>query len=42
VGVTTAAQLLVAVGDNPERVRSETALAKLCGVAPPQASSGKT
>lgn len=42
VGVVTAAQLLVAVGDNPERVRSEAALAKLCGVAPLQASSGKT
>lgn len=42
VGVITAAQLLVAVGDNPERLHSEAALAKLCGVAPLQASSGKT
>ena len=42
VGAVTAAQLLVAVGDNPERIRSEAALAKLCGVAPLQASSGKT
>lgn len=42
VGVITAAQLLVTVGDNPERIRSEAALAKLCGVAPLQASSGKT
>ena len=42
VGALTAAQLLVAVGDNPQRIRSEAALAKLCGVAPMQASSGKT
>ncbi len=42
VGAITAAQLLVAVGDNSERIRSEAALAKLCGVAPLQASSGKT
>ena len=42
VGVHTAAILLVAVGDNPQRVRSEAAFAHLCGVAPIQASSGKT
>lgn len=42
VGVHTAAILLVAVGDNPHRVRSEAAFAHLCGVAPIQASSGKT
>jgi len=42
VGAVTAAQLLTAVGDNPDRIRSEAALAKLCGVAPLQASSGKT
>jgi len=42
VGAITAAQLLTAVGDNPERIHSEAALAKLCGVAPLQASSGKT
>jgi transposase len=42
VGVHTAAILLVAVGDNPHRVRSEAASAHLCGVAPIQASSGKT
>jgi transposase len=29
-------------GDNPERVRSEAAWARLCGVAPVPASSGKT
>ncbi len=42
VGVDTAAILLVAAGDNAERVRSEAAWAHLCGVAPLQASSGKT
>ena len=41
VGVDTAAALLVAAGDNPERLRSETAWAHLCGVAPIEASSGK-
>jgi transposase len=42
VGTHTAAILLIAVGDNPGRVRSEAAFAHLCGVAPLQASSGKT
>jgi transposase len=37
-----AAILLVAAGDNPERLRSEAAWAHLCGVAPIPASSGKT
>jgi transposase len=34
--------LLVAAGDNPERIRSQAAWAHLCGVAPIEASSGKT
>lgn len=42
VGIDTAAILLVAAGDNPQRLRSEAAWAHLCGVAPIQASSGKT
>jgi transposase len=42
VGFTTAAKLLVAAGDNPERLKSEAAFAHLCGVAPIPASSGKT
>ena len=42
VGFDTAAKLLVAAGDNPERIRSEAAFAHLCGVAPIPASSGKT
>ncbi len=42
VGAETAAMLLVAAGDNPQRIRSEAAWAHLCGVAPIPASSGKT
>jgi transposase len=42
VGIDTAAILLVAAGDNPQRLRSEAAFAHLCGVAPIEASSGKT
>jgi transposase len=42
VGTHTAALLLVAAGDNAERIRSEAAFAHLCGVAPIHASSGKT
>ena len=41
VGTGTAAALLVATGDNPDRLRSEPAWAHLCGVAPIEASSGK-
>lgn len=42
VGPQTAATLLAVAGDNPERLRSEAALASLCGVNPLEASSGKT
>ena len=42
VGIDTAAVLLVAAGDNADRVRSEAAWANLCGVAPLPATSGKT
>ena len=38
----TAAEMLLLVGDNPERIHSEAAFAKLCGVCPIPASSGKT
>ena len=41
VGPDTAAALLVAAGDNPERLHSEAAWAHLCGAAPIRASSGK-
>src|ERR687886_1199433 len=42
MGTHTAAALLLAAGDNPERLRTEAAFAHLCGVAPIPASSGKT
>ena len=42
VGTDIAGALLVAAGDNLERLRSEAAFASLCGVAPIPASSGKT
>ncbi|MER7244737.1 IS110 family transposase [Kribbella sp. NPDC000426] len=42
VGVEIAGQFLVTVGDNTARIRSEAAFAKLCGVAPQPASSGRT
>lgn len=41
IGATTAAEILLVVGDNAERIRSEAAFAKLCGVCPVPASSGK-
>jgi len=42
VGPQTAATLLVTAGDNADRLRSEAALAALCGASPLEASSGKT
>jgi len=42
VGVDTAAEMLIVAGDNIDRVRSEPAWARLCGVAPIPASSGLT
>ena len=42
VGPDTAAALLVAAGDNPERMKSERSFAALCGASPVQASSGQT
>ena len=41
VGIDTAATLLVAVGQDPRRLKSEAAFAHMCGVAPIPASSGK-
>ena len=38
----TAAEMLLLVGDNPERIHSEAAFAKLCAACPIPASSGKT
>jgi transposase len=42
VGPDTAGALLVAAGDNPERLVTEQAFAALCGASPVQASSGNT
>jgi len=42
VGPDTAAALLMAAGDNPERMRSEAAWAHLCRVSPLPAGSGRT
>jgi transposase len=42
MGVDTTSALLVTIGDNPDRLRSEAAFARLCGVASIPASSGKT
>ena len=41
IGVDPAGQLLVTAGDNPQRLRSEAAVAHLCGAAPIPASSGR-
>jgi len=41
VGPEVAGQLLATAGDNPDRLRSEAALAHLCGAAPIPASSGR-
>jgi len=42
IGTDTEAEILIVVGDNPRRIHSEAALAKLAGVSPVPASSGKT
>ena len=42
LGPDTAASLLVAAGDNPDRLHTERSWAHLCGVTPIPASSGKT
>ena len=42
VGPDSGAALLIAAGDNPERLRHEASYAALCGVSPVEASSGNT
>ncbi|MEV4826142.1 transposase [Micromonospora sp. NPDC049274] len=42
VGADTGGRLLVAAGDNPERLHHESAFAHLCGVAPIPFFSGMT
>ena len=41
VGTDVGTAILVAAGDNPERLKNEATFAKLCGVSPLDASSGK-
>lgn len=41
VGPDVASILLIAAGDNPERLTTEAAFAALCGASPVEASSGK-
>ena len=41
VGTDVASAILVAVGDDPERLKNESTFANLCGVSPLDASSGK-
>jgi transposase len=42
IGPDTAAEMLIVFGDNPQRITSEAAFAKLCGTCPIPASSGQT
>ena len=41
IGADTAAERLIIFGDNPDRIHSEAAFAKLCGACPIPASSAK-
>ena len=42
IGADVAAEMLILAGDNPGRIHSEAAFAKLCGASPIPASSGNT
>jgi transposase len=42
VGPEVAGQLLTTCGDNPDRLRTDAAFARLCGIAPIPVSSGRT
>ena len=42
IGADTAEEILIVVGDTPERIKSEAALAKLAGISPIPASSAMT
>ena len=41
ISTDTTSALLVAAGDNPQRLHSEASFAHLCGVAPIDANTGK-
>lgn len=42
ISTLTGAEMLIRVGDNPDRIRTVAAYAELCGVCPKPASNGKT
>lgn len=42
IGADTAAEILIVAGDNPERITSEAAFAKLAGISPVPTGSGMT
>lgn len=42
IGPVTGAQLLITAGDNPDRLKSSSSFAALCGTAPIPVSSGRT
>ena len=42
VGYDSAAALLIAVGDNSDRMKNQASFAALCGVSPVEFSSGQT
>ena len=42
IGADTAAEILIVAGDNPERIKSEAAFAKLAGISPIPTGSGMT
>lgn len=42
IATMTAAEMLILIGDDPKRIKSEAALAKMCDVCPIPASCGKT
>ncbi|MEV8339683.1 MULTISPECIES: IS110 family transposase [unclassified Leucobacter] len=42
IGVDTAAEILIVAGDNPGRIKSEAAFAKLAGISPVPTGSGMT
>ena len=42
IATLTVTEMLILVGDDPTRIRSQAAFAKLCGVCPIPAFSGKT
>ncbi|MGX1134271.1 transposase [Streptomyces glaucescens] len=41
IGPDSAVTLLITMGDNPDRLHSETSFAALCGVSPIEYSSGR-